>query len=115
MRSSFSTPEYTSGVTAEPQEPKPNTEDRTWGEFATDLAIDALGQPIVGALRTGTQALRMATDNAPIPRAMDQGLGAVNQWMDDKRSARDKALDTLSVDPRGDERSFWREPIAGSI
>jgi hypothetical protein len=116
MKSSFSTPEFTSGVTATVPEPKPQTEDRTWGEFATDVAIDAAARPVVGALRTGAQAWRMAEDD---PRgtgaAVEQGLGSADEWLKKQRSDRAEALDKQSIDPRGDERSFWKEPIAGSI
>ena len=116
MRSSFSLPSYGSGVSAEVEQPKPNTEDRSWGELATDVAIDVVGRPVVGALRTGAQAWRMAEDQ---PRGLavdvEQGLGAAENWLTEQRSDRARALDTLSVDPRGNERSFWREPIAGAI
>jgi hypothetical protein len=115
MKSTFSTPEFTSGVTSAVPQDKPNTEDRTWGEFAKDVAIDAVASPVLGAVRAGTQAWRMAEDNAETPRAVDQAVGGAVDWLKEQRSDRARALDTQSIDPRGDERSFWKEPIAGSV
>lgn len=115
MRSSFSSPEFGSGVTSEVKREQGDTENRTWGEFASDVAIDAVGRPIVGALRTGAQAWRYADPASTAAETTEQGLGAAEHWLEDQRSARARALDTQSIDPRADERSFWKEPIAGSV
>src|SRR5215813_12402536 len=106
MRSTFSTPEYGSGVTAEVPEPKPQTEDRDWGTFAKDVAIDAAARPIVGALRAGTQAWRMVEDQpGGTAESVDKALSEADEYLKAQRSDRARALDTMSIDPRGDERS----------
>lgn len=115
------------GVTADVEQPRPNTEDRSLGELATDVAIDVAGKPLVDALRTGAQAWRTAetTPEAMEPlglntkpgwgTAVEKGLGHVEDWLTSKRSDRARALDTVSLAPGPDERSFFREPIAATI
>ena len=115
MKSSFSNPSW-GGVTNEVEQPRPDTENRSWGEFAKDVAIDALASPLVGAARAGTQLWRSAEDTpGSTAETVDKALGGAQEWLQEQRSDRARALDTQSIDPRGDERSFWKEPIAGSV
>ena len=116
MRSTFSTPEYTFGTQADVPAKEENTEDRSAWELTKDVAIDLAAKPLVGALRTGAQAWRAAEDTpGGMGETVEKGLGSLERGLTEERSPRARALDTLSVDPKGDERSFWREPVAGAI
>ena len=115
MRNYYTTGEYLSGV--DPNEPaeKGDTENRSWGTFAKDVAIDALARPVVSAVRTGTQAARMADESSPTLEAIDTSVGGAEAWLKKQRSPRAEALDQLSLAPGPDGRSFWNEPMAGSL
>lgn len=128
MLNDFSKPGFVSGIGQSDDNPPEDTNDRSWGTFAADTAI-GLAKPIVGAARTVTQAARMGLDAIPKedrpeflgdaahgPVAdVDRSLGGAEKWLEDKRSARDKALDTDTPFPGKDDRSFWREPVAATI
>jgi len=128
MQNEFTKPGFLSGI-RDPTEAAPeDTNTRSWGQFGADTAI-GLAKPLVGAARTVTQGARMGLDELP-PEArpewlgdaahgpvadVDRSLGSAEKWLDDQRSARDKALDTDSPFPGPDQRSFWREPIASTV
>ena len=115
MRNPLSDPNYLSGL-HDPNAPSSeDTEDRSWLTFGKDVAIDALARPVVSAVRTGTQYARMADEENPTLQAIDTGVGGAQKWLMDQRSTRAQALDTLSLAPGPDDRSFYREPLAGSI
>ena len=127
MQSEFTKPEFISGIRDPTEKPPEDTNDRSWGQTAVDTGI-GLVKPVITALRTPVEAARLGLDQLSpedqekygsgahgIVADVGRGLGSAEKWLDDQRSARDKALDTVSPFPGPDERSFWKEPVASTV
>ena len=127
MQNDFSKPGYLSGISDPTEKPPEDTNDRSWGQFAVDTGI-GLAKPLLGIGRTVVEATRLGLDQLSpedqekygsgahgIVADVGRGLGSAEKWLDDQRSARDKALDTVSPFPGPDERSFVREPVASTV
>ena len=128
MQTDFTKPGYLSGIRDTSEKPPEDTNDRDIPTLVKDETI-GLVKPVVGLGRTITQAARIGVDAIPKdyrpdwlgdgahgPVAdVDRSVGSAEKWLEDQRSARDKALDTVSPFPGADDRSFWKEPVASTI
>jgi hypothetical protein len=127
MQNHFTKDTYLSGLRDPTVAEPPSTNDRSWLEFAGDTAI-GLAKPVVSAIRTPVEAARMGLDALPkeeqekygsgahgVVADVGRGLSSAEQWLEEHRSARDKALDEASPFPGQDQRNFWREPGAATF
>jgi hypothetical protein len=112
MRNSFTEAGFLSGI-RDPNQPEPeDTENRSWGTFAKDVAID-VSRPVVALGQTAAIGAREL--GVPGAGSVAETLSDAGNAMESARSPRARALDTLSVMPGPNDRSFWREPVAGSV
>jgi hypothetical protein len=112
MRNSFTEAGFLSGI-RDPNQPEPeDTENRSWGTFAKDVAID-VSRPVVALGQTAAIGAREL--GVPGAGSVAETMSDAGNAMEAARSPRARALDTLSVMPGPNDRSFWREPVAGSV
>ena len=116
MRNTFTTPEYLSGIdrgdTSE-QQGVDTEELRSWGTFAEDVAIDALAKPVLSAVRTGCRPPVRRTARISTAADIDRWTGRQQKALDEERSPRAQALDTLSLAPGPDRAQLLARANCG--
>ena len=110
----YTTPEFASGVSAEPPKPAEDT-DFHLGEALKDVAIDAIARPGLNLARTAVEAYRLADPGNKTIAELGDTLGSGEKQLLAERSPRARMFDTTSLTPGVGEKSFFSAPVEASV